>query len=66
MKLTINGDSREVEGVSTLPQLIKALDLPAHSLLIEHNGVALHRREWGDRPIKEGDRLEFLRITAGG
>jgi len=66
MKLIINGDAREVEGISSLPELIEALDLPAHSLLIEHNGVALHRREWSDRLIKEGDRLEFLRITAGG
>ena len=24
------------------------------------------RGEWADRPLAEGDRIEFLRITAGG
>jgi sulfur carrier protein len=66
MKLVINGELKEVPNVCTLPELIHALELPAHSLLVEHNGIALHRDEWMDRPLSDGDRLEFLRIAAGG
>jgi len=40
--------------------------LPPQSILVEHNGVALHRQEWAKRPLAEGDRIEFIRVVAGG
>jgi len=66
MNLTLNGDPSEIPNVATLPELVAALDLPAAALLVEHNGLALLRHEWADRPLSDGDRIEFLRITAGG
>lgn len=66
MNLIINGEPREIPGVSTLPELVEALGLPAPSLLIEHNGIALHRTEWESRPLTDGDEFEFLRVAAGG
>ncbi len=66
MNLLINGERRDIPGVRTLPELIETLGLPAASLLVEHNGLALHRKEWEARPLAEGDALEFLRIAAGG
>jgi len=66
MNLSLNGEPREIPGVRTLPELVEALGLPAAALLIEHNGLALLRDEWGTRPLADGDRIEFLRITAGG
>jgi thiamine biosynthesis protein ThiS len=66
MNVIVNGQPTEVPAVSTLPELIDALGLPAAALLVEHNGLALHRREWEGRPIAAGDRFELLRITAGG
>jgi thiamine biosynthesis protein ThiS len=35
-------------------------------LLIEHNGLALHREEWNSRALREGDKIEFIRVVAGG
>ncbi len=66
MKLTINGESRDLPDVRTLLELFAALDLKPQALLVEHNGVALHRSEWAERMVAEGDRFEFLRIAAGG
>lgn len=66
MNLFLNGESREIPGVRTLPELVETLGLPAAALLIEHNGLALLRDEWAARPLADGDRIEFLRITAGG
>jgi sulfur carrier protein len=40
--------------------------LPSQSILVEHNGFALHRHEWPGRPLAEGDRIEFIRVVAGG
>jgi thiamine biosynthesis protein ThiS len=66
MKLVINDEPGEWPGVQTLPELIEALGLPGPALLVEHNGVALHRNEWEGRLLAEGDRLEMLQIAAGG
>jgi thiamine biosynthesis protein ThiS len=33
---------------------------------VEHNGLALHSREWPERRLTEGDRIEFIRVVAGG
>ena len=33
------------------------------TLLIEHNGLALHREEWISRALREGDKIEFIRVV---
>jgi sulfur carrier protein len=40
--------------------------LQPNTVLIEHNTVALHQREWPERKLAEGDRIEFVRVVAGG
>jgi sulfur carrier protein len=66
MKLVVNGEERAVERASDLAELIAELGLPAQAVLVEHNGMALRRNEWDGRALAEGDRLEIIRIVAGG
>jgi len=66
MKLIINGEPRELPGVRTVPEVVEALGLAPQMLLIEHNEQALHRSEWEGRCLSDGDRLEILRVAAGG
>jgi sulfur carrier protein len=40
--------------------------LPPQSILVEHNGLAVHQHEWPKRSLAEGDRIEFVRVVAGG
>jgi sulfur carrier protein len=40
--------------------------LAPQSILVEHNGLAVHRHEWTERSIAEGDRIELIRVVAGG
>jgi thiamine biosynthesis protein ThiS len=61
----INGERREIDAAN-IEQLVERLDLPAATLLIEHNGRALRRTEWNERSLTENDRVEMLRIAAGG
>jgi thiamine biosynthesis protein ThiS len=65
VKLLINGEARDLDA-RTVADLPGALGLPAAVLLIEHNGEALRPAEWPARPLAAGDRLEILRIAAGG
>jgi sulfur carrier protein len=66
MTVIVNGDPREVARAKDVAGLIEELGLPAPATLVEHNGLALRREEWPGRALAEGDRVEFVRIVAGG
>lgn len=65
MTITLNGDPHDTTA-RTIAELVETLGLPAPTLLIEHDGAALRRDEWPQRTLGEGDRVELLRIAAGG
>jgi sulfur carrier protein len=66
MKLRLNGELAEYAEVTTVVDLISQLGLAPETTLVEHNGVALHRRTWPNEKLSEGDRVEVLRVAAGG
>lgn len=65
MKITLNGEATDTSA-QNIPDLLQSLALPAAALLVEHNGLALRRDEWPHRPLADGDRIEIIRIVAGG
>lgn len=66
MTISLNGTLADARGAMTIDELVTRYELPPQGILIEHNGIALHRREWPDRSLAEGDRIEFIRVVAGG
>jgi thiamine biosynthesis protein ThiS len=66
MKVWINGEPAEINGVMNVAELVAHYGLQPNTVLIEHNATALHQREWGQRLLAEGDRIEFVRVAAGG
>ncbi len=65
MTLVLNGTEREVTA-SNAEELVAELGLPLAAALVEHNGVALLRSEWTKTKLRAGDRLEIIRMVAGG
>ncbi|MGA0849035.1 MAG: sulfur carrier protein ThiS [Chthoniobacterales bacterium] len=65
MKLVLNGKEREVEATQ-VEELVAELGLPLAAALVEHNGTALLRSEWTKTDLRNGDRLEIIRMVAGG
>jgi sulfur carrier protein len=66
MTISLNGQSVEAREVKTIAELVDRYKLPPQSILVEHNGFAVHRHEWAARLLAEGDRVEFIRVVAGG
>jgi sulfur carrier protein len=66
MRISLNGETADTLGAQTIHELVERLELSPQTVLIEHNGLALHRREWAERDLAEGDRIEVLRVVAGG
>lgn len=65
MKLILNGKEREVRATQ-VEALVAELGLPLAAALVERNGTALLRSEWVKTDLREGDRLEIIRMVAGG
>ena len=66
VEIQVNGDLRAVRAGASLPELLHELGVPPQAVLVEHNGVALFRKEWGTIQLAAGDRLEIIRVVAGG
>jgi len=66
MRISLNGEQTDSRGAATIAELIARFQLPPEAVLVEHNGVALHRHEWPQKPLTEGDRIEIIRVVAGG
>lgn len=61
----VNGERRETPAAN-VTGFVEELGLPPEMLLIEHNGTALHRSEWPATNLHPDDRLEILKVAAGG
>jgi len=68
MKSTVsaNGVSVEIEGPLSLEEFLKRRGLLPRSVVVEHNGEAVAPSEFPQRRVQAGDRLEIVRIVAGG
>jgi len=64
--ISLNGERVDAREAKTIAQLIDRYQLPPQSILVEHNGLAVHRHEWAKRSLAEGDRVELIRVAAGG
>ena len=64
-RITINGQSRDT-AAHDIAALIAELGFAKGSVLVEHNGTALRPAEWTERTLDAGDRIELLRLAAGG
>jgi sulfur carrier protein len=64
--ISLNGERVDAREAKTVAQLIDRYQLLPQSILVEHNGLAVHRHEWAERSLAEGDRVELIRVTAGG
>jgi thiamine biosynthesis protein ThiS len=50
----------------TIEAFLIAQNLPVRSVVVEQNGEAVAPSEFSSRPVASGDRLEIVKIVAGG
>ena len=66
MRLTINGESRDLDVVSTVASLVEHLGLKADRLAIELNREIVTRSDWETTQLRDGDQLEIVHFVGGG
>ena len=61
-----NGKETDVNIPCTVDEFLQALDLPPRSVVVELTGEALTPSSFTEQQLQAGDRLEIVRIVAGG
>jgi len=64
--VTANGKQVNAQLPCTIAEFLRARDFLPRSVVVEHNGEAVAPSEFERRPLADGDRLEIVRIVAGG
>ena len=61
-----NGKAVEARLPCTIEEFLIAQPLLPRSVVVEHNGEAVAPSEFAQRQLRAGDRLEIVKIVAGG
>jgi len=61
-----NGKPIEAKLPCSLEAFLVAQNLLPRSVVVEHNGEAVAPSEFAQRTLQAGDRLEIVKIVAGG
>ncbi len=65
MNFTVNGKEHNME-IKTLVDLMSHYKIDSLSVVVEKNGVIVHRESYEGTLIEEGDRFEIVRFVGGG
>jgi sulfur carrier protein len=66
MVVTANGRPIEAQTPCSIEAFLTAQGLPPRSVVVEHNGEAVAPSEFSRRMLNDRDRLEIVKIVAGG
>lgn len=66
IEVTANGERFTVPAGQPLPDFLAARGQAQSRVVVEHNGAALTPAEARAVTLQAGDRLEIVRIVAGG
>lgn len=61
-----NGQELVTEVPCTIEAFLRARNLLPRSVVVEHNGEAVAPSEFARRRLEAGDRLEIIKVVAGG
>ena len=66
MKVTINGEEKQLDEGLKLADLIPLLELKTERLAIELNRKLIRRANWASIGLADGDKIEIVHFVGGG
>ena len=66
MKLTINGEKREIVKSQTLEELIRELNIQAPNFALALNQQVIPKSKYATTAIQENDEVEIVHAVGGG
>ena len=66
VQIQVNGDQRGSQADATVGDLLRELAIKTERVAVELNLEILDRKEFDQRRLKQGDRVEILSFIGGG
>jgi len=66
MRVTVNGDVRELRDGVSVEEFVRELGFAARCIAVALNLDVLPRAEYGTRRLREGDVVEIVQFIGGG
>ena len=66
MKITLNGEIKELETEVTLDRLLELFSLPSQRVAVELNREVIRRQAWDSTIVRDEDRVEVVHFVGGG
>ena len=66
MKVTVNGEIKELEEGASLRRLLEVFSLPSQRVAVELNREVIRRKDWESVIIKDEDKIEVVHFVGGG
>ena len=66
LKVTVNGEPREIAAGSSLDDLLRSLELDPRMVVVEHNRGIVRRPHLRERRLEDGDQVELVHFVGGG
>ncbi len=66
MRLTINGEDRNIENAGNVAELLGELGIASTKVAVERNLEIVPKTAYGDTPLIDGDKFEIVHFIGGG
>ena len=66
IQIHVNGEARDWRNGGTVEELLSDLEIRADRVAVELNLEIVDRREFAQRHLSDGDRVEILSFIGGG
>ncbi len=66
MQLTVNGEIRQFDALTSVRQLVIALGLDKAAVAVEVNRQLVPRKQHETTPLHDGDQVEVVTLVGGG
>ncbi|MBI5286671.1 MAG: sulfur carrier protein ThiS [Deltaproteobacteria bacterium] len=66
MRITVNGEERTFSEGVTLKGLLEVLNIRPQGIAVELNLEIVPKSRYGGTTMRDGDRLEIVRMVGGG
>lgn len=66
MKVTINGEIKQLESEVSLSRLLELFSLPSQRVAVEVNREVVRKQAWDATIVQDNDRIEVVHFVGGG
>lgn len=69
MKIKVNGTEKNIELGNQKPVLstiLEFLGYKSNTIVVEVNNLIINSKNWDNKNLKDGDKLEIVSIVGGG